>query len=435
LGYLEAVQPSQNARESSESAENTQRINLNKNASLAIEKAKNAIERIVIDLDNLRTPAKQLGLSYEPNERVQMARENLTEADENFALDNYSGYLLAEEKATEASEMLSEMQSKATEFLQLEEDADIAIADARVALQMYSSQLSETHKTDEIQEKLNLAQTALEEAIQAKKTYSKEGYERAIDKVQSVHELINEMKQEMELKNWDEAVLKDIKSVAIVLQNIETQLPEKFNTDKLEYAQSKLEEARTHIEAKAEEGYQKAMEETRQVNQLADEIKQDMELQNLREIAQREYETAAASMLELTTQYEGRFDPYKSSTAQAKLEEARSIITTSGELSIAKSQQAMEKANEAQGAIEQLILGAEEESHRRSRDKKTCIVMASSALLLGMAGFFALGPIVGPATGPVARWVAAGASFLTGAVCCCALSLINWIEKKRKGEA
>ena len=421
FGYLEAVQPGQNARESAAEAEKTQRINLHQNASQAVEKAQSAIERIVTDLDNLRTPAKQLGLPYEPHERVQMAQESLAVANDNFALDNYSGYLLAEEKATEASEMLSEMQSKATEFLQLEEDADTAIVDARVALQMYSSQLSEIYKTDEMLEKLNLAQTTLEEAIQAKKSYSKEGYARAIDKVQAIHKLIDEMTREVELKNLHEAVMKDIESVAIVLQNIETQSPEKFKTDKLEYAQSQLEEARAYVEAKTEEGYQKAMAETRQVNQLADEIKQDVELQNPREIAQREIETAAASMLELRTQHEGRFDPYKSNTAQAKLEEARAMITAPGELSINKSQQAIEKAGEAQGAIEQLVFGAEEESDRRSRDRKTCIAMASSTLLLGTGGWF-IEPIVSVACA------------LTGIACCCAPFLINWMERKRKGE-
>ena len=427
FGYLDAVKPAQKAREFAENAEKEQRTNLAKNASHAIEKAQNAIERITTALGNLRNPAKQLTLPYEPHEHIKIAQEKLADANENSAQDNYSGYLLAEEKATEASEMVSEMQNKATEFLQLEEEAEIAIADTRVALQMFAVQLREEDKTDEISEKLRLAQTTLKEAQQTQKSYSKEGYEKAIDMVQTIHQLMDEMRQEVELKNLEEAVMKDIEGVAIVLQNIETQFQEQFNPDTLEYAQTKLEEARVHVGLKTEEGYQKAMEETRQANQLSDEVKQDFELQNMVEIAQRGIETAAASMLELKTEYGGRFDTYESDVAQAELEEVRTIIVESEELSIDECQQAIEKINELQREIEQLILVAEEESQRKSRNIKTGIVMAGIALIVGTTGSL-ISPLVG------SNFVIPGACLLIGVACYCSPFLINWIEEKRKGE-
>ena len=170
------------------------------------------------------------------------------------------------------------------------------------------------------------------------------------------------------------------------------------------------------------------MEEARQVNQLADEIKQDAELQNLREIAQREIETARGSMLALKTEHEGRFDIHKLNAAQTVEETFVMIPKTVEKLSIDECEQAIEKANELQREIEQLALVAEEESQRKSRKIKTGMLMAGIALTIGTIGSF-IGPFIRK------NYVILGVCLLIGVACCCAPFLINWIEKRRKGDA
>ncbi|MBC8231419.1 hypothetical protein H8E77_17845 [bacterium] len=376
-GYIDAYSLGKMSRDIATKAEDKQREILVQNASEAQKSAREAMTPAEKFLERLGNPQRQLELFREQFQLFENAKNHLSESHEDFTLDNYCGYIHSKEEAEKTTNIANEIQRDVMELLRCEEEVEDAIANAKADLQIYALQYPENRQ--ENVEKYESAEALLTEAKKCFRRYTKESYEQCLEHIQKVNQLVDELNQDAKFHDLRKETQKEINAAEQNLESIEVELQEQYDPHKFQFAQSKLEEARGFCELRTMEGYSRAIDCAKEVNQLVDEMRQEVEVQNLKETSLREIENARAELMRTEE------SPEKTS-AGSRLNEMLTIISESEICTKEMYEQAVELTEEVKNFAKQ----SEEKTEQKKRNKKQSILTFSgflgSGVVIGLLG-------------------------------------------------
>ncbi|MBM3239786.1 hypothetical protein FJZ31_26175 [Candidatus Poribacteria bacterium] len=370
-GYLDAQSLAQTSKDIATLAQEKQRETLLQNASEAQKGAGEAMTPAQGLLERLGNPQKQLELFHEQFQRYENAESHLAESRAAFTLDNYSGYISSREEAEKAIGLANEIQRDVTRLLKCEEETEEAIANAKAALQIFALQYPEDRRENIA--KYKSAEALLIEAKQYFRKHTEEGYEQCLNRIQKVNQLIDELNQYAKLHGLRQETEEGIDAAAANLESIESQLRGQYDPHKFQFAQAKLEEARGFCELRTMEGYSRAIDCTREVNQLVDEMNQDVAAKNLKEAALRAIENTRAEVMKIEELPEKEL-------AESRLNERFNLISEAETYNEKMCEQAIELTEEIKNVIKQF----EEETKREKRIRKQTIITLSGSLGSGI---------------------------------------------------
>jgi len=376
-GYLDAHSLGEMSGDIATKAEDKQRGILVQNASESQKSACEAMTPAEKFLERLGNPQRQLELFREQFQLFENAKNHLSESHEAFTLDNYCGYIHSKEEAEKTTNIANEIQRDVMKLLRCEEEIEDAIANAKAALQIYALQYPKNRQ--ENVEKYESAEALLTEAKQCFRRYTKESYEQCLEHIQKVNQLVDELNQDAKFHDLRQETQKEINAAAQNLESIEVGLQEQYDPHKFQFAQSKLEEARGFCELRTMEGYSRAIDCAKEVNQLVDEMRQDVEVQNLKETSLREIGNVRAELMRAEE------SPEKTS-AGSRLNEMLTIISESEICTKEMYEQAIDLTEEVKNFVKQ----SEEETEQKKRNKKQSIltfsVFLGSGIVVGLLG-------------------------------------------------
>jgi hypothetical protein len=402
-GYLDALSLAQMSRDIATIAQRKQRELLLQKASESQKSAYEAMTPIQELLERLGNPQRQLELFHEQFQCFEKAKSHFSESHEAFTHDNYRGYILSREEAEKTTSIANEIQRNAVKFLSREEEIEDAIASAKAALQILALQYPEDRRKN--MEKYESAENLLTEAKQYFRKYTEEGYEQCLNHIQKANQVIDELNQYVKLHDLCQKTEEEIDVAATNLKSIKSQLQGQYDPNKYQFAQSKLEVARSFYELRTMEGYSRVIDYAREVNQLVDEMKQDVEAKNLREMAIRTIENTRAELMTVEELPEKEL-------AESRLNEMFNLTSESEKYTKEMYEQAIELTEEIKNFIKQF----EDETERKKRSRKQTIITLS--------GFLGSGIVVG-ILGALLWNPAALLCFLVGGVCYAIRAIVN----------
>ena len=394
-GYLDAQSLAQTSRSIAAKAEEEQRGILTEKASEAQQSAREAMTPAQELLTRLGNPQKQLQLFHEQFQHFEDAKNHLAESQEAFTLDNYRGYILSVEEAERTTSIANKVQRDVEKLLKREEEVEEAITNARVSLKFLPLQYPQSRR--ENREKYESAEALLTEAKQYFRKYTKDGYEQCLKNIQKANQLVDELNQDAKFQDLRQETKEEIDAAVENLTSIEIQFQGQYDPHKFQFAQAKLEEARGFCELRTMEGYSRAIDCTKEANQLADEMKEDVELQNLKETALREIENARVELMTVKN------SPQKEAS-EARLDEMLSRVSDTERCTTEMCEKAIELTREIKRFIKQLEEDAAQKKRRRRRSIITISGFLGSSVVFGVLGALFWNP-------------AALLCFLVGGVC------------------
>ena len=367
-GYLDAQSLAQTSSDIATIAQGKQRELLLQKASEAQKSACAAMTPAQELLEGLGNPQKQLELFHEQFQHFENAGLHLSESREAFTLDNYYGYILSIEEAEKTTSIANEIQSDVTKLLKFETEVEDAIADAKAALQIFALQHPEDRR--ENIEKYKSTGDILAEAKQYFRKYTEEGYKQCLNQIQKANQLIDELNQSAKLHDLRQETEEEIDVATTTLESMESQLRGQYDPHRFQFAQSKLEEARGFYELRTMEGYSRAIDCTKEVNQLLDEIRDDVEFKRLKETALRAIENTRAELMTI------KEDLLEKESAESRLNEMFNLISESETCTKEICGQAVELTEEIKNFIKQF----ERDIERKKRIRKQTIITLSGSL-------------------------------------------------------
>ncbi|MFQ6042215.1 MAG: hypothetical protein ACE5PV_15270, partial [Candidatus Poribacteria bacterium] len=207
----------------------------------------------------------------------------------------------------------------------------------------------------------------------------KEGYEQCHKHIQKANQLVDELNHYAKSQDLRQETKEEIDAAVENLASIEAQFQGQYDPHKFQFAQSKVEDARGFCELRTMEGYSRALGCIKEANQLADEMKEDVELQNLAETALREIENARIELMTV------KKSPQKEA-AEARLDEMFNLVSDADRCTTEICEQAIELTGEIKKFIKQFERETEQKKMRRRRSIITIAGFLGSTVVFGVFG-------------------------------------------------
>ena len=277
----------------------------------------------------------QIAIEKAQEWRVDLSIDNskFAEAKRQFETQSYFGYQDAQPPAREAE--INANDARLKQQRQMHADAQSAIEaaqnetnNAEDGLQSLTSPQKQLETPYNPNEHFQTSTDKLAESRRCFDLDTYSGYLQAQENAKESQKIAAEINGQIaEFQRIRENAQAAISNATSILRQIEKAYEQQVAPDKFQTAQEKLAEARENFELETKSGYSQAYEIARQIEILANEIREqakDAELKQLREEAQSAIRTAEDALQKLRSKRKAQYVLSELEEAQEKLVEARS---------------------------------------------------------------------------------------------------------------